>query len=440
MRRTAIVIAGALLLGACNLLPDYIGEAEAPPLPGKRLSVLVLENTPKPDPRIADLPVRLPRPVVNPDWAQAGGNASHAMHHLKIPDALERAWKINIGAGDSDNRRLLATPVVAHGRVYTVDARGRISAFAAATGERQWYVNPATDEDDRDAFGGGLAYGGGRLYVTTGAGAVFALTADAGKLIWRTSVGMPIRTAPTLAGGRLFVITTENQLIALDARNGGELWSHSGIAETAQLMGGGSPSVAAGLVVAAYSSGEVYAIRADTGRVAWSDMLVSGLRTGALSSLGDINGSPVIDRDRAFAVSHAGRLVAISLRTGNRLWEQDISGVQTPWVAGEFLFVLTTQGDVVCLSRRNGRIRWVQPLPRYEDVEKRKRPIFWSGPVLAGDRLIVVSSHGEAVSLSPYDGTITGRIKLPDDIELPPVVADGTVYILSNDGDLRALR
>ncbi len=428
----AVVIAVAVpFLGACSGLPGWFGEGEAAPLPGERISVLALERTPEPDPRIADLQVRLPRPTPNPDWPQFGGYADHAMHHIAVPEVLERAWKVDIGTGGSDDRRLLSPPVVAAGRVYALDARGRVSAIDAASGRRIWRVDSLPKEDAKDAFGGGLAYAGGRLYVATGVGEVVALDPAEGSEIWRQSVAGPIRSAPAVSGGRVFVTTYDNQLFALDAGTGNQLWSHRGIAESAQLMGAATPAVAGGLVVAAYSSGEVVALRADNGRVLWSD---------ALASLADITGSPVIDRDRVYAVSHAGRLVAISLRTGDRLWEQDISGTQTPWIAGDFLFVLTTDNDLLCLSRRDGRVRWVRPLPRYKNPEDRKGPIFWSGPVLASDRLIVVGTHKKALSISPYTGKVLGSMDLPGRVELAPVIADGTVYILTDGGDLVALR
>ncbi len=439
MRRAAAP-ALALLLGACGALPDWLGGPEEPPLPGERVSVLALERGPEPDPRIADLEVRLPRPTPNPEWPQSGGYPDHAMHHIEAPGPLAPAWRATIGEGASDERRLLAAPVVAGGRVYAFDAASRVSAFDAASGRRLWRAAVLPEEDEDDAFGGGLAYGNGRLFVATGAGDVVALDAATGGEVWRASLGVPIRAAPTLSDGRLFVVTYDNQLFVRDADDGGELWSHSGITEPARLLGAASPAVAGGLVVTAYSSGELFALRADNGRVAWSDSLSSGRRIGALASLSDIKGSPVIDRDRVYAVSHAGRLVAINLRSGERVWDQEISAVQTPWIAGDFLYVLTTAGDAVCISRRDGRIRWVRSLPRYEDPAARQDPIFWSGPILVSDRLIVVGSHGVALSISPYTGRVLGRLGLPGGVEIAPVSAGGAVYILTNDGELVALR
>ena len=92
------------------------------------------------------------------------------------------------------------------------------------------------------------------------------------------------------------------------------------------------------------------------------------------------------------------------------------------------------------MSQRDGRIRWIQQLPRFEDEEDRDGPITWSGPVLAGDRLILASSLGEAVSLSPYTGEVLGRVELPDGVYLPPIVANETLYVLTDSADLVALK
>jgi outer membrane protein assembly factor BamB len=92
------------------------------------------------------------------------------------------------------------------------------------------------------------------------------------------------------------------------------------------------------------------------------------------------------------------------------------------------------------MTRRGGRIRWISSLPRYEDPEHKKKPIKWSGPVLASDRLVLVGSHGEAWSMSPYTGKPLGRVELGSNILIAPVVADGTLYFLTESGDLIAMR
>ena len=438
-RSAGLVLAAGLLAG-CELLPDWIGDVEEKPLPGERISVLELESSISPDPRIADLDVRLPPPYANENWPQAGGYAGHAMHHLAIGDDLRQAWSADIGAAAGGESRILASPVVAAGVVYTMDAESQVSALRAEDGRLLWRVSLAPENEDEGEFGGGVAYYGQRLYAATGYGEVFALDPRDGSLIWRTRIGIPIRAEPTVSAGLVFVLSYDNQLHALDIETGEVAWTHVGIAEIAGLVGAASAAAAGGLVVAPYSSGELFAFRAENGRIAWSDSLTRNRRMTGLSEISDINGRPVIDRGRVYAIGHAGRMVSIDLRTGERVWSQEIGGVQMPWVAGAFVYVLTTENDLVCLSRREGRIRWVRRLRRFKDPEDRLGPISWFGPVLAGDRLILVSSDAKAVSISPYTGEILGTMKLSDPASVAPVVAEETLYILTDDARIVAWR
>ena len=212
------------------------------------------------------------------------------------------------------------------------------------------------------------------------------------------------------------------------------------ITESAGLLGGASPAADGSVVIASYSSGEIVALRIENGRVIWSDTLTAQRRTDPVSTLAHIRGRPVIDRGRVIASSNSGRTVAIDLRTGSRLWEQKIGSADSVWVAGEFIYLLSTGGEIVCLARRNGGVKWVRQLQRFKDEEDKEGPIYWSGPVLAGDRILVGSSHGEFWSISPYTGKLLGQVDVGGPVFLPAVVAQDTVFVLNDDADLIALR
>lgn len=439
MRRIAAwaLLSAFPLLAGCE---GFFGEAEDPPLPGERISVLSLDRTLVADPSISDLRVRLPQPYENASWPQSGGEPSHAMYHLAIPENLSVQWTADVGQGASDEQRLLSEPVVAGGRIYTMDAASQVSAFDAGSGDRVWRVDLTPEGEDDDLFGGGLAVDGDRIYVTTPFARVFALEAGNGEVAWESAVASPMRAAPTVSQGRVFVLTIDNELVALDADDGSQLWSHQGVTESAGLLGGGAPAVAGNTVVVGYSSGEIFALRAETGRVLWTESLAGVQRSNALSTLADIRGRAVIDRDLVIAVSHSGLLAAVDLRRGSRAWDRDIGSMQSPWVAGDFVYVLDNAGELICLTREDGRVRWIQSLPKWEDEEDKEDPIFWAGPVLAGDRLIVTGTTGEALAISPYTGEIMGSLDLPSSAHLPPVVANGTLYFLADNARLVALR
>ena len=435
----AFLALAAPALAGCDAIGDLFSTSKEP-LPGKRISVLTLDHNFTVDPKLRDVAVTLPPPYDNPAWPEAGGYPSHAMYHLALGDDVKPLWHADVGDGANRYGRVTAEPVTADDRVFAMDANDVLSAYDCKTGKRLWRFDPQPKDVADLAYGGGIAVADDRVYVATGYGQAIAIEAATGKEIWRTNLGAPSHGAPTVADGRLFAITVENELVVLATSDGHRLWMHNGIPEPASLLGAASPAVEGDIVVVPYSSGELFALRVENGRTLWSDNLATAQPLGALNSLADVRGQPVIDRDRVFAVSHSGLMVAIDLRTGDRVWEQEVGSTHAPWVAGDFVYVLNNDNELICLTRADGKVRWVRDLPRWDDAKNKRDPIRWAGPMLAGDRIIVVSSQGEALSISPYTGEPLGRMEFPDSVFVSPALAEKTLYVLTDDADLIALR
>jgi outer membrane protein assembly factor BamB len=416
-------------------------EKKKTPLVGERVSVFSDRKELEPDKDAASINITLPAPVANDSWPQSGGFANHAMEHLEIGPSPQVLWTADVGAGTSSSRILTAGPVVAEGKVFVKDAESTVSAFDANTGGRIWSVT-LKPEKARDAneFGGGVAYYGGRLFVTTGFADVFCLDPNDGHEIWNSTVSAPIRGAPLVFGDRVFSISIDNKLHAMAAVDGSDLWNFTGLQEVAGYVGGNSAAGASDVIVAPFSSGELVELRAENGRTVWNESLVGPRRESrAFGNLADIRGRPVIDRDLVIAMGSAGTIAAIDLRAGQRIWERNVGGSQTPWLAGRFIFVVTSGADVAALERSTGKVKWVTPLTQYAD-EKRREPIQWAGPVLASDRLLIGGSTGELLALSPYTGEVTGKLELREPMRLAPVIANRTIFILADSGRLIALR
>lgn len=460
--RPIALLSAVALLSACasNPITGLFGggdddEEENAPAEDDRISILAIDEQLQADPRFAGITVSVPPSYVNPSWPQPGGEADHTLHHIAATLDLEKEWKVDVGKA-GDRAKLTSPPIVVADRVYVMDAETTVTAFNAENGDVIWRKELAPDVSERFrirdfvllqrtspseiGFGGGVAFDNGKIFVTSGFGFIAALDAVSGDEIWRVETTAAVRTPPTAYRGRVYVATIVNEFLALDQETGEEAWTFQSFEESARFLSSASPAAAGDLVVAPFSSGEIVAFQAESGRALWNETLAQTARLTALASLNDIAGSPVIDRGLIYVVSHGGRFAAIDIRSGQRVWESSITSLQTPWVAGDFIYVVSVNGELVCLSRNEGAVIWVTQLRRYKNEKKRKGRVTWAGPVLAGGNLVLVSNLGEVAKVEPTDGTIVETREIDEASVISPVVANETIYILSEKGRLLALR
>ena len=432
-RRAALL--APLALAGCG---DWFG-ANKKPLPGVRLDVLPPERNLTVTGNAAG-PIQLPPPRRNPDWPQVGGNPEHRMGSLVAGSGLAVAWRANIGQGASYRRMLTASPVVAAGQVFTMDAAGVVRSFTLADGRQLWRFNTKAPHDRSQEVGGGISFDAGTLYAGTGRAEVLAIDAAKGILRWRRAVGNPVRAAPTIVAGRLFVPTIGGLLLALAATDGKQLWSYQAQTASVGILGDPSPAVAEGLVIAGFASGELTALAADGGAVQWSDVLGAAYASASPADVSAIRALPVIDGSIVYAISLGQLMVADDLHSGRRVFYLEVGGGDTPAVAGDWLFLLTSEQRLAAIERNTGLVRWITQMPVFKNEKHKRGPILWRGPVLAGGRLLLAGDHGELAAVAPGDGKILQTQRLPAPAALAPVVADATVLVLLRDGTLTAWR
>ncbi|MGD9785110.1 MAG: PQQ-binding-like beta-propeller repeat protein [Hyphomicrobiaceae bacterium] len=412
------------------------------PLPGERIAIMQTSEKLPGELAVADKPIALPPEQDNEGWAQPGGVPGNAPGHLALAAAVRQAWSADAGTGSSKSGRVTATPIVYQGRVFTLDAAGRVSAFSATGGGASWRISIVPDKEAAGGSmfslssstpgggsGGGLAADSGRVYAASGFGNVVALDPASGKKLWERNLGIPLRAAPAAASDRVFVIAMDGRFFCLSGIDGSELWTTRGLPQQASLVMNVSPAVSGDIVVVPYPSGDLIALKVSDGSAVWSESLSRTRTVSQLSSLSDA-ARPAIEGGTVFAVGHAGRMVATQLASGERLWSINVPSTQTPWVAGGSVFVVDTGGQLIAVARDNGNIQWTVQLPGGGP---------WSGPVLASGRLWLASAKGALVSVDAVTGKVLGQQDLGDPVYIPPVVAQRRMFVMTDKARLIAL-
>lgn len=433
-----------ICLALCATAGCSLFKSDKPVAEGERISVLSRETTLKPDAAPGSEQISLPRPHRNDEWSQNGGNASHFVGHLESGTQLQGFWHSRFGTGTSKRDFLISTPVIAKKTAFMIDAEGKVSAKRLEDGETVWVrkVKPVNRGDKTIAIkGAGIAVAYEKVFVTTGFGGVYALNIDTGEPVWYYEAQNPIRIAPTVDGNMVFVQTIANELVALDASSGNELWHYESEAENTTVVGGASPAYdeEQDLLIAAFSNGELRAFKASTGSPLWADWLYSSRKSTPMATINTIKANPVIAGSVVFAAGQSNLLTAIDIRTGNRLWQRDITVSNQPWVSGTYMFAVANNSDLIALETATGRILWSTKIPlgaENDDITG----AFLSGPVLTDNRLLVTTSTGYAFAVSPYTGKILSYIDLETPIETAPIVADGITILTTADAEIYAYK
>lgn len=389
------------------------------------------------------LPIALPAQANSGEWTHRAGNARHLMPHSALSAAPARVWTANIGAGSSRKNRISAAPVVSGGRIFTLDAGATVTATSTGGGTLWSADLTAAFDAGGGISGGGMAVGGDRLFAATGYGEVVALDASSGAVLWRQRLDAPVSGAPATDGAAVYVSGRDGSAWAINAADGKVIWQVIGTPGTTGYVGAAAPSVGDRAVIFPTNAGDLMAVlKIGGGTKIWQSS-IAGRRLGrAYAYAADVTGDAVIDGKVIYAGTAAGRTVAISASSGDRIWSADEGALGPVAVAGGSIFLVNDQAELVRLDATTGEVIWTVEMPYFtkEKVKRRKAIFAHYGPVLAGGRVMVVSSDGLLRAFDPTNGNLTHSTDIPGGAAAQPAVAGGVLYVVGGNGQLHAFR
>lgn len=442
--RCAGILAGLVLLAGCNndeviFKGERIGVREAAELSLAESGALPLEE---PAPPAPDAAFRMPPQVTENTWSHPAGGPGHSSAHPALSPRPQLVWSADIGQGNDRKHRIASEPIVAGGRVFTLDSRAQVTA-TSTNGETLWSrdLTPA-GERSNDASGGGVAYAGGRVFVTTGFGEVIALDPASGGEIWRQKLDAPATSSPTVNDGLIYVVTRDNQAWGIDTGNGRVRWRLAGTPSLSGLVGGAGAAVSDQVAILPFSSGELVAALKKGGVRVWGTTIAGQRRGRAYANISDIVADPVISNGVIYTGNQSGRAVAIDIGSGDRIWTAKHGPYGPVRVAGGSVFMVSDKGKLVRLDAATGAEVWARDLPYFRNSRARRAKAVFAhyGPVLAGGNLWVASDNGTLKGYDPATGAERLSLDIPGGAASAMAVAGRTLYVMSERGKLHAFR
>jgi outer membrane protein assembly factor BamB len=413
-------------------------------LPGKREPILKLEPSATEGAGTLSAPkaFAMPRQKDNVAWPQGHASPSTQVVHAALSAAPKPLWTLSVGTGDRARNRITADPIVAEGIVFTLDSLSVLTA-TSTSGSRLWSrdLTPSFERAG-DADGGGIAYGDGVIFVSTGYGVLHALDPKSGSALWKQELKGSGNGRPSYFDGVVYLVSQDSVAWAIEAATGRIRWQLDHLSDVNNMSGSTGPAISEKLVVFGFGAGDLQAAFRGGGLTLWNATLAGGRSGRAVATIDDIATSPVISGSTVFAANSSGRIAAMHLDSGARLWTAPYGARSPLWPAGGSLFFVNDLGQLMRLDATDGSKVWSVDLPGFVSLRQRKSKdvVPHHGPVLAGGRLLLASGDGLLRQFDPETGAERSAIRLGSGATANPIVADGILYVLCRDGKLRAYR
>lgn len=418
----------------CSTLSNLIAEKDSSPkLSGERITILKLENDLTVNKQMDEINIKLPLQLENFSWANSNGSEYDYPENLKLSQ-IKACSSHSLGL--SRKSYINSTPVIANDLIFFMGKKASILAFQNNNFAKPiWVKNTMPINEKEEYIGGGMVYDKEKLFITAGHHDVLALNIHNGKEIWRHSLNNIIRAAPILSQNILFVVTIDNKLYAIDSTSGNVIWMHEGASESVGIFGASSIAASNNVVVIPHSSGQLHGLDLKTGQELWSVNLAFNKSSLMGFSFSDIDIIPVIRDNIVYVAGNTGSLYAIHLENGMPLWHKNIKGIRSLWVAGDFLYIINDDNEILAIYNKNGDIKWVNKL-QLVNTNKSSSKFQSFGPILAGDLLLFTTDMGALLLVSPYDGQIVKELPISKNIHSLPIIASSKLFIMSDNGTL----
>lgn len=340
---------------------------------------------------------------------------------------VKKLWNEGVGGGKKQVvLRLGLGPALDNGTVFAASHKGEVLAASLDTGRHLWVKKLKLP------LSAGPGAGFGMVVVGSSKGAIIALDGATGRELWRSRVNSELLSAPAVGEKVVVVRAVDGRLHGLDAHTGNELWSVEQQVPRLSLRGTATPIISKDLAISGFDNGKVMAVSLNTGDTVWDTALASPHGRTELDRLIDIDSAVRIVGDNVFAAGFQGRTAMLALDSGQLWWGHDMSSYRGLAVDADNLYVTQSDGVVVALRQRDGSELW-----RNDKLRMRRL----STPVLTSTAVAIADYQGYLHWLDKGSGELVARVRIAKErVTNAPVSVDDTIVVMTDGGKMAAYR
>jgi outer membrane protein assembly factor BamB len=377
------------------------------------------------------------------DWAMFRYDSAHTgVTTVTGPKQAIMLW--NYVEGHFDGSFIGSSAAVVNDVVYVGSneqsyetSGGNIYAFDAKTGIKIWNYSTSGAVYSSPAVSGNV------VFIAADAN-VYAFNTSTGAKIWNYTTGVLMNSSPNVVNGVVYIGSGNSNVYALNASTGAKLWNYTSPGPSQSVIERGfnsgafesSPAVANGIVYIGSDDGNLYALNASNGDKIWN--YTTSFQQTYLTG-NQVTSSPAVSQGIVYVGSVGGNIYAFNATTGDKIWSYYTGpsvnygggywhGVQaSPAVANGVVYVGSVDGNMYALDASTGKQIWAE-----------KFFSILSSAAVSGD-VVYVGIANNVTALNATTGSRIWVFLTQNQINSSPAVADGVVYISSENGNFYAL-
>jgi len=436
VQKIFIIFLFSCLLSACDKDQEYDKT--------KAISAFAAIDPIKLDSTLEKVEIKIPAQKQNALWIGSGSSQNQRIENLAknfsttksfFPFRKSHEFSLkkssqfwSFYSGNSSDH-FVFYPIIKDNKAFILDTAAELVAYDMSSERKLWKSQVFQKKFLKNYRAPKIGYADGKIFAVAGVNKIAAVSEVDGKTLWSKDIASIPVSAPVSDGEFVYVSTNDNKLYAFSVANGELQWTQSGIVRTTAIFGAADPVIYKDLIIVSYSSGEVYAVKKKTGEAIWSQNLNVSKATNSDFYLNDIDATPLVKDGVIYSIGNGGIMMAIDAKSGNYLWKKEIAGIVDFWAANGFLFIVNNDNKLLAISKKTGGIKWISQLPNFVKEKNPGTKILYNGVLMAGDKLLVSSTRGEILIVSPLDGKLEQTFIVGKKISHSPIVVNDKIYV-----------
>ena len=375
--------------------------------------------------------ISISNPRKNLSWKMSSLNQQNFLGNIYLSGIDNIFLKKKIGKNKFPISKIISSPLVFENNIIFSDNNGTIFNINQ-NGEINWKKNIYKKIYKKVYKNLVFAIYQNNIYVADNIGFIYSIGLNNGKLVWIKNHGIPIKSNIKIYKNKIFLINQDNRILCFNTKNGSKIWDIRSVPSFIKLQNFLSSAISKqGDVIAINSSGDLFKVNANNGKIDWS---LNTLESTLAHATDFFKSSEIVIIDDNIIFSSKSSIFSYNLNTGYTNWKQEVSSIGAPIIDGKNIFILTDNGYFVIIDKDTGII--ISSTNILKILKKKKQETKITGFIMGSGKIYSVTSNGYLIVSSPVSGKVEYFKKIGDPVTSTPIINNGKLYILSRNSSI----